>query len=194
MNKKNELIEMAKKNNNMLFVSDLEKNNIHRQYLKQLADEGIFVRVAKGIYSLENSEINEFYITGKQYKSGIFSHATALYFYQLTDRAPFSFDLTFVNNVRINNDFIKSHYVKKENHLLGQIELEIQKGLFIKIYNLERTICDIIKDKNKLDIQIFNDMMKELPKLKNINFNLLHEYSKILRIEKKVREYMEVLF
>ncbi len=193
MNKKELILNLAKNNNNILLVKDLEKNNIHRQYLKELVDEGILTWVSKGMYSLDNTDVNEFYIFAEQYKSGIFSHATALYLYNLTDRTPFNFDMTFTNRVRINNDLVIGHYCKEENHLLGQIDFEIEPNLFIKVYNIERTICDIIKDKNKIDIQIFNNMMKEIVKRK-IDFNLLHEYSKKLRIEKKVREYMEVLF
>ena len=63
----------------------------------------------------------------------------------------------------------------------------------IQIYDLERTICDIIRDRNKIDSQIFNTAMKEYSKRKNKNLNLLYRYAKEFRIENKLKQYMEVL-
>jgi len=90
-------------------------------------------------------------------------------FYDLTDRTPIKLDMTFPSSIRIKNDIIHSHYIKDENYLLGMTNLELEDGTSIKIYNLERTICDIIRDRNKIDPQIFNTAMKEYSKVKNKN-------------------------
>ena len=63
----------------------------------------------------------------------------------------------------------------------------------IKIYNLERTICDIIRDRNKLDLQIFNTAINEYMKRKDKNLIRLAEYAKKFNIEKILKQYMEVL-
>ena len=66
-------------------------------------------------------------------------------------------------------------------------------GMNIKVYDVERTICDIIKNKNKIDAEIFSKALKDYVKSKNKNLNKLAKYAKIMNIEKKVSEYMEVL-
>ena len=185
---------IIEKNNGILLVKDLEKNDIHRQYLKILEETGYLRKISRGIYLKKGKEVNEFFIMGEKYKKGIFSHNTALYFYDLTDRAPLRLDMTFPSYITVHNDSIKTHYIKEENHLLGAKEMKLNDGTMIRIYNMERTICDIIRDKNKIDPQIFNTAMKEYCKRKNKNLNLLYKYAKEFRIENKLKQYMEVLY
>ena len=174
-------------------MNDLEKNNIHRQYFKKLEETGYLRKISRGIYLKKGKEVNEFFIMGGKYKKGIFSHNTALYFYDLTDRTPLRLDMTFPSYITVHNDSIKTHYIKEENHLLGAKEMKLNDGTTIRIYNIERTICDIIRDRNKIDPQIFNTAMKEYSKRKNKNLNLLYRYAKEFRIENKLKQYMEVL-
>lgn len=101
--------------------------------------------------------------------------------------------MTFQNNIRISNELVNSYYLKKENYNLGIKEIVLNDDTKIKIYDLEKTICDIIRDKNKIDNQILNTALKEYMKLKDKNLILLYKYAKNYRIEKIVRNYMEVL-
>lgn len=180
-------------NNGILYVKKLEENNIHRQYLKILEEKGEVIRVIKGLYIDKNKDINEFFIMGERFKTGIFSHNTALYFYNLTDRTPINLDMTFSSNVRNKNDFLESHYIKPELHSLGETTLELEDGTNIRIYDIERTMCDIIRDRNKIDPQIFNTAMKEYFKRSDKNLNLLYKYAKKFKIDKILKNYMEVL-
>ena len=58
---------------------------------------------------------------------------------------------------------------------------------------MERTICDIIRDRNKIDSQIFNTALKEYIKRKDKNLNLLYKYAKEFNILKILKMYLEVL-
>ena len=185
--------ELVENNNGVLLVKEAEKNNIHRQYIKQLEETGYLRKVSKGIYVKENKEVNEFFILGQKYKKGIFSHNTALYFYDLTDRTPIKLDMTFPSYITVHDNSIKIHYIKEENHLLGLKEMKLQDGTSIQIYDMERTICDIIRDRNNIDPQIFNDAIKGYIKKKNKNLVLLYEYAEKFKIENILRNYMEVL-
>lgn len=185
--------EIIEKNNGILTTKLLDENNIHRQYLKNLVDDGYLIKIARGLYVRPDKDINEFYIMGEQYKTGIFSHNTALYFYNLTDRTPFLLDMTFPSNVRPQNNMLNPHYINKERHEIGLITKKLDDGTSIKIYNMERTICDIIRDRNKIDSQIFNTALKEYMKRNDKNLNLLYEYAKKFKILKILKMHLEVL-
>ena len=117
-------------------------------------------------------------------------------FHNLSDRTPLIYDITLpygYGNCYKDMPNVCLHYVKKENIDLGMIEIESPFGMKIKTYDIERTICDIIKNKNKIDIEIFVKALKEYSRLKNKDLNKLMRYAKKLNVEKKVREYMEVL-
>lgn len=71
--------------------------------------------------------------------------------------------------------------------------MKLQDGTTIKIYDMERTICDIIRARNKIDPQILNTAIQEYFKRKDSDYIQLMKYAKIFRIEKILRNYMEVL-
>ena len=193
MNNFEKIKVLLEQNNGILYVKELEENNIHRQYLKILEEKGEIIRILKGVYIDNDKDVNEFFIMSEKYKTGIFSHNTALYFYNLTDRTPINLDMTFPSTVRINNDSLSPHYIKPELLSLGETVLSLEDGTKIKIYDKERTICDIIRDRNKIDPQIFNTAIKEYFKQNNKNLNLLYKYAKKLKIDKILKKYMEVL-
>ncbi len=180
-------------NNGIILASDLKKLNIHKQYLKLLCDEGYVERKEKGVYVKKGKNVNNFFLIQQRYKTGIFSHNTALYFYHLTDRTPLKYDMTFKNNIRVNDEIIEPHYIKQDKYELGIIELELQDKTTIKLYDLERTIIDILRDRNKIDLQIFNTAMKEYMKRKDKNLIKLSKYAKEFKMEKILKKYMEVL-
>ena len=185
--------KIIKKNNGILYSNKLDEYNIDRHILYSLVQEGILNRIAHGIYASPDKDINDFWLIGKRYKNGIYSHNTALYFYGMTDRTPFQLDMTFPSNNRVKKDLLNVHYIKKEFYDLGLTQLEIEKNFTIKIYNSERTICDIIRDRNKIDLQIFNTAINEYMKRKDKNLVLLSEYAKKFKIDKILAQYMEVL-
>ncbi len=180
-------------NNGILLTSDLKKLNIHKQYIKILRDENYINKLERGVYAKVGKNVNDFFLLQQKYKTGIFSHNTALYFYHLTDRTPLKFDLTFPNNIRVNDEFVNSHYIKPDNFDLGKTILDMPDGTTIELYDLERTIIDITRDRNKIDLQIFNTAMKEYAKSKDKNLIRLSKYAKIFRLENILKQYMEVL-
>lgn len=193
MNNKEKIVKIVEENNGILYSKDLKKQNIHRQFLKELEDSGYLKKVSRGMYIRSDKNINEFFVMSERFQTGIYSHNTALYFYNLTDRTPVRFDMTFPSNIRIDNDYIIAHYIKSEKYSIGATKMKMNDNTTIKIYDLERTICDIIRDRNKMDPQIFNTAMKEYSKRKDKNLNLLYKYASKFRIENKLKQYMEVL-
>ena len=102
-------------------------------------------------------------------------------------------DMTFPDNNRVNNDYLNVHYIKKDNHKLGLKNIKLNDGSYIQIYDLERTICDIIRDRNKIDLQIFNQAINEYMKRKDKNLIALYKYAKVFKLENIIKIYMEVL-
>ena len=187
------LKKFIEKNNGILLSSDVRNLNIHKQYIKLLCDENYIERIEKGVYVKKGKNVNDFFLLQQRYKTGIFSHNTALYFYNLTDRTPLKYDLTFQNNIRVKDEIVSSHYTKADYFEIGQTELKLQDGTTIKIYDLERTIIDILRDRNKIDLQIFNTAINGYMKRKDKNLVKLSKYAKIFKQENLLRKYMEVL-
>lgn len=193
MNNYDKIKELALNNKGIVYAKDTEKLGIHPQFLNDLENKGYLKRIMKGIYVKSDVDVNEFWLFSERYKNGIYSHNTALYFYGMTDRILMQLDMTFPSNNRVKNEYLHIHYIKNENHKLGATKLKLEDDTEINIYNIERTICDITRDRNKIDPQIYNNAMNEYVKKKDKNLVLLYEYAKIFKIEKILAQYMEVL-
>lgn len=83
--------------------------------------------------------------------------------------------------------------MKEELYEIGITEMKTLYGNKVKVYDLERTICDIIRNKKKIEIALFTDAMKRFVKRKDRNSIKLHKYAKMFNIEDELRKYLELL-
>ena len=88
---------------------------------------------------------------------------------------------------------LQVHYVKKDLYEIGKTEIKSPQGNLIPVYDIDRTICDIIIDREKIDKQIFTEAIKRYFKSQNKNLRRLIKYSRLFKIENEIRKYMEVL-
>ena len=179
-----------------LLTSDLAKFNIPRSYLSILEHNGEIERVSRGIYRLVASIDDEMFNFQVRYKSSIFSHETALYLHDLTDRTPLSYSISIpvgYHSISLNEGGHKIFYVNRELFALGVILMQSPHGNEIRTTNLERTICDVLRSRNQVDVQFVNEALKKYLIHKDRNIDQLYNYAKQFRIQKIVREYIEIL-
>lgn len=190
--KKNKLKKFLKENNGYIATKDFEKVGIYKNSIPELLDKKILRKVAYGLYIDNNLIEDEFYILQKRFSNIIFSYNTACYLLNLSDRAPYKIDITTINHNNINEN-LDIHYVSKEKLNIGIIEIESPYSNPIKIYNAERCICDILKNPNAVDLEIYNKIINNYFKQKDKDLNTLEEYSKIFNVYEKFKNIMEVL-
>lgn len=191
----NKILKIMKKNNEIITPSQLEKKGISRVYLLRMEREGIIEKVDRGIYVTKDFKYDEYYLFQLKYPKAIFSYNTALYFYEMTERTPIKMDVTVYReyNPHRFKDFVNVHKISKELYNLGVTEKRSPQGMKVKTYNLERTVCDIIKDKDSIDIEIRNKAIKKAIKSKEFNASKMFEYAKKMNIYDKVKNYMEAI-
>jgi predicted transcriptional regulator of viral defense system len=98
-----------------------------------------------------------------RFSKGIFSHETALYLHAMTGRTPISYTMTFpsgYNTVGVRKQGIIAKLATTENYELGITEVVSPCGNPLKVYDIERTLCDIVKIKHSGDIQVVNQALK----------------------------------
>lgn len=191
----NEILKIMKENNEIITTAKLEERGISRVYLSKMEKEGVIERIDRGIYITKDFKYDEYYLFQLKYPKTIFSSNTALYFYGMTERTPVKMDVTVYReyNPHRFKDFVNVYKISKELYDLGITEKESPQGMKVKTYNLERTICDIIKDKNCLDIEIRNKAIKKAIKSKEFNASKMFEYARKMNIYDQVKNYMEAI-
>lgn len=183
-------------NDGYLTTKDVVNNNIPRVYLTKLVKENVIERVSRGVYVKKDVLVDEFVILQSKSKNAIYSNTTALYLYGLSNRIPIKYDITINNGYNGSlqkEDNVNLFYTKKELLDLGIINYKLDSGNVIRVYDLDKTICDIIKNKKKIDAEIFNKAIREYFYSKKKNALKLYEYAKKMNIYNKVRNTFEVL-
>lgn len=192
-----EIIEELMKAHNGYVTSKLiSELGIHRMYLKIMKEKGIIEKVCNGIY-IDSTKIEDSYFTfNLKLPNVIYSHMTALYFHGLSIKAPDNkCDITVPNNYF--NYKLKNHnvfYVDKEIYNMGLTEIETPYGNKVRVYDIERCICDIIRSKNRMDLEYIKYSIRSYIKRKDKNINKLSEYAKKLGIKEEVMNYIEIFY
>ncbi len=190
------LDELIKQQNGTVLSSDLNKYEIPRTYLSLMVADGQLERVGRGVYALPDAVEDVMFAMQGKYPKLIYSHETALYLHGMSDRTLFEYSATVPSGykvVKTITDKFKIYFIKKDLHLLGVTKTKTSFGNTVTVYSLERTICDVLRSKNRIDIQIFSEALKRVANNKSLDFQLLMETARELGVEKTLRNYLEVL-
>lgn len=183
-------------NGGMIRTSQVTEAGITKPVFYQYVKENNLEQIAHGVYATSDSWADAMYLLHLRCKQAVFSHETALFLHDLTDREPTEYEITVktgYNPSKLKNDGIKVYTVKKEFHEKGIIMMQTSFGNSVPVYSMERTICDIIRNRNNTEMQTLQTALKKYSKRKDKNLRLVMQYAKDFRVEKILRQYLEVL-
>ena len=191
-----ELTQLATQNGGIIDNKTAAQHGIHRGVLAKLCAEGQLTRIARGQYILPDELQDELLSIDMRSKHLIFSHETALFLHGISDRTPFEHTLTSptgkVPSKAIGEE-CKIYYIKPELFELGCCMMATPAGNLVNCYDLERTICDIVRSRNSVGTETFLAALKLYSASPKKNLNLLYEYAKQMRLSNVIRRYLEVL-
>ena len=191
-----ELTAIAKTHGGIIETKIAAQHGISKAMLYKLCKEDKIHRIVKGQYILPDDMQDELLSISKRSDKIIFSHETALFLHGISDRTPFEHTITApsgcIPSVAIKSE-CKVYYIKPELFDLGRTMLKTPAGNKVQVYDLERTICDVIRSRNKLGTETFLAALKMYAASPKKNLNKLNTYAKQMRVEKVLRQYLEVL-
>ena len=192
-----EKLETLVKNRKGIITAKLaEVHDIHREYLSEFVRQGKLERIAYGIYITPDVWEDKMLIHQLRKSKMVYSHETSLFLHDLTDRDPVAYSVTVptgYNTSKLNQDGLTVHTIKKELLEIGICTMQTTFGNDIRTYNMERTVCDILRDRNNQDAEVVSDALKRYVRRPDKDLNKLMKYAGIFRIEKVLRNYLEVL-
>ncbi len=182
-------------NSGVIKTSQITKAGVHRGYLYKFIESGELYRFSRGLYVQNNSWEDDFYLLQQKYKRGIYSNETALYLLGYSDRTPAKYTMTFPKGYNAPSLKKENLIIKRtipENYNVGIITINSPSGNPIKIYDIERTLCDIMRG-NGSEIQTIVSAMKLYVSSKNKNIYKILNYAELFHVKEKVLRYLEVL-
>ena len=196
MNHTQQILEMAKQNNGVVTASMVVEAGLSRGILKYLADLGKLEKTARGIYILPDVLEDEFVSLQERFKRGIYSLETALFLWNLTDRTPAKYHMTFPGTYNLSKpkaEGILCSGAKEPYYSLGLTKAQTPGGNTVAVYNAERTLCDVLRLRNRVDMGVVTNAFKRYTAQREKNIPLLSQYATALKVEQKLRSYLEVL-
>lgn len=194
----NEIVinDLLKNNNGIVTTAAVQASNISKPYFMDYVQKNGMKKLAHGIYASEDTWPDEFQLLQLHYPKIIFSHEAALYLNGMAEREPDPVSVTVpsgYHSSKMESSDIKVYRVAKDKFELGLTERETPTGSIVRCYNLERTLCDMLRSRNSVDYQELISAFKSYVKRKDRNIPLLMRYGETFHITNKLRPYMEVL-
>ena len=190
------LLKMASLSNGYVTPSRASKAGIPRRKFNEAVEAGELVQVDRGLYALPGVREDPYLVAQHRFSRGVFSDDTALFLHGMTDRAPFSLTMTFprsYNAAGAREEGITCRTCANEVLDLGLCELETPNGNMVRAYDLERTLCDLVRGQKVVDTQLVTPAMKAYARKADRDPAKLMRHAKALGVERKIRMYLEVL-
>lgn len=196
MNTSEQLDMLFNENNGMVKTAQVLQCGISKPVFYTYVKQRNIEQISHGVYALPDAWLDQMYLLHLRCKQAVFSHESALLFHDLTDREPSIYSITVKTGYNPSNlqaDNIKVYTVKKDLHSMGITIMNTSFGNPVFVYDAERTICDIVRSRNEIEAQDFQDALKRYVKLKGKDLRKLMVYAQKFHVEKLLRQYLEVL-
>lgn len=191
------IVEIASKNSNIFRTKMVVEAGIRKEKIRELLNRGLIERIGHGLYSLSMESVDEYYEFQQRCPKGVFSYGTSSFFWNLTDRVPNVLNCTVprgYNTARLKIDTkVKYHYVPQDLYEIGITEIVSPQGAKIRVYDRERTICDLVKNRKNMDMQLYGNALNVYFKSREKDIRRLMKYGKVFHITEELEKYMEVL-
>jgi predicted transcriptional regulator of viral defense system len=192
-----EIRRMFDAHDGMLRTKDLYAGKIFYNDIQQFVADGIIEKIRYGYYQwADEDNPSEVRIIIHLFPDGILNMDTALFYHGYSDRTPLAWHIAVSKDsgksrFRIDYPFVRPYYVEPDILNLGLTSGEID-GNPVRIYDKERTICDCLRYRNKMDREIFNKAIQGYVQDSSKNIPRIMNYAVPLRVLSAVKNLIGV--
>lgn len=190
------LSEILRGNNGQITRKQALAAGINPHLMSNLTREGKLERVERGVYIDPAIFEDDMYILQYRFSKGIYFKDTALFLHGMIDRTPSTYQMNFpfsYHPTAIDRYPVQVYRQKPEWQELGVETVKSPGQHLVRTYNIERTLCDILRTRDSSDAETIKQAMVAYAQMKDKNLHRLSEYSDIFKVKTKIRAYMEVL-
>ena len=191
MVEKRSTIEEFTKYGGILKTAELNALGLSSRQIKRLLDEGKISKIKQGYYELADEVNPEEIIIARLFPEAVIFLESALLHYSYTDRIPKAWQIAVDRNsekskYKIDSPLIEPYYQDPKYLNIGVSTFEVQ-GFGIRIFDRDRTMCDIMRYEKKLEKEVFSNAVMRYIKDPKKNIRQLFEYAEVFNITKKVQ-------
>ena len=187
-----DIIETLQKQGGFMTTSEVKSRGDY-EHLRRATVDGTLMRIRQGVYVETSALANNMIDVQRIVPNGVLCLYSAFAHYELSTHVPAATCIAIdaKRKVRLPEyPPIDLYYWKKENLDFGVVEKEIS-GYKVLITDMERTVCDAVKYRNKIGLDVCGEVIDSYLKNENRNITLLHEYAGRLRVKNTLTKYLE---
>ena len=191
-----QLDQLMERQDGMLRTGQVLAAGISKPVFYQFVQSRGLEQAAHGIYLSKDAWVDAMYLLHLRCPQAVFSHETALFFHDLTDREPLAYSITVktgYNPTRLKDEGVQVFTIKAELHEVGLTTAQTPFGHDVPVYDMERTICDVLRSRSPIEMQTFQDAWNAYARRKDQDLRTLVRSAKLFRVEKILRQDLEVL-
>lgn len=184
-----------KENHGIMSSKELLNHGVSYYSIRKLLSDGVIYKIKRGIYGLCNSPENENILVTRFVPKGVYCLRSAAFIHNYSMDIPLRYHIAVhskANHSLPDYPPIKLYYWKDYQLELGIKNIEID-GIMVNIYDREKTVCDYFKFRNKLDSTSVKEVVRSYLRDKDKDLIKLKKYSKLLKVDKVLDHYLEVL-
>ena len=192
----NEIVEIISRQNGTVTSRDIAATSVSRTMIGRYVAEGLLERVSRGVYVSPAAIQDELLALSKRSDRIVFSHATALFLHSISERTPFVHTVSIRSSDTLSASLrsdVKCFYVRDAIFGVGLTQVRTQFGNVVPCYDMERTICDIIRCRSRMDDESYLSSLKNYLKSPARNLPRLGEYAARMGMERKLSSAVEAL-
>ncbi len=182
-------------NAGIIRTADFQRAGLHNKYISALVDDRRIVRVKPGLYITSEMQTAAGYFEVQiAIPAAVICLGSALAFYDLSTFEPPSVHVAVPRGNRISPpDFppIKRFTYGAQRYSLGILHDELE-GKTFKIYDREKTICDVIRFRRTLGQDVVNEALRNYLTGRNTNVDRLLKYARELHEEGPVQTHLRM--
>jgi len=191
MIEKSKIINEFTKHGGVLKTSELNALGLSSRQIKKLLDEGQLSKIKQGFYELADEVNPEEVIVARLFPGAVIFLESALLHYGYTDRIATAWQIAVDRDSQksqydIEYPLIEPYYQDAKFLNIGVATFEVN-GVEVRIFNRDRTMCDIMRYEKKLEKEVFANAVMRYIKDPQKNIRCLFEYAEIFNITKKVQ-------
>lgn len=178
------------------FISSAEakKASLYDQLLYG-TKTGRIIRLRNGVYALNNGLSKQMIDVETLVPGGVLCLYSAWSYHELTTQIPQAYYIAVERTRRITLPTfppIELSFMTQKTYELGVMEGVID-GFNVKVYDLEKSVCDAVKYRNKIGLDVSSEIFKNYLSRKERDITRLYEYASQLRVSKKIDELIKFM-
>jgi len=193
MNTSADILSKLKSAGGIIRAKDLSSRQYH--ILLEMVASGMVNRIGRGLYATDEALANTMYDVRKLIPGGIVCSYTAWSYYGLSTQIPTTFCIAVARGRKVTlPDYppITLYHQSEQQLQIGKASTEIN-GLEIYIFDMERSVCDALKYRNKIGMDVCSEILQTYLKKKGRNLTKLSQYARQLRVGTLLHTYLEAL-